>query len=104
MNISDIWTVPQLKQFAKEKESHFFDRATMRFFHSRVSPLILHMSLGIVFITSEQFDTDSPRRYTIRLMENSGNVGDIGEFQQYDSYRDAKLDALKYQLEDSGLL
>ncbi len=58
---------------------HFFSPSTMRFFRSKVASR--NVINGRYFITSEQFDTSSPRLYTIRR---------VGEFQQYGSVEAAQ--------------
>jgi hypothetical protein len=81
--------------------SHFFDRPTMRFFDSRVA----HTGWQIidpagwdhqyVVVTSERFDSHSPRLYTVRLftMTDHGrrvhHADDVRGFQGYGSARAA---------------
>ena len=86
--------------------SHFFDADTMRFFNSRVLDATL-TQIGadgdhFRFVTSERYDWDSPRRYTVRSVEfyrypdNNGTprehvtVDTVGEFQAYGSAAQAK--------------
>lgn len=88
--LSQVWTVTQLKQYAKDQGSYFFSPGAMRFFNSRVLPFILHAEQGIAFITSEQFDYKSPRFYTVRLMREDGNIDTVGDFQAYDTPGQAK--------------
>lgn len=83
MNTSNIWNISQLKAAVKAEGSHFFDAASMRFFNSRIAPGVKHTDAGIVFITSEQFDSRSPRLYTIRIAKADGSIDEVGEFQQY---------------------
>ena len=97
--LSDIWTVSALKQYARECGSHFFDADTMRFFRSRVAPRVYHMATGIVFITSEQFDANSPRLYTVRIMREGANFDDIDGFQAHSSLRQARAAAKRYLTE-----
>ena len=68
---------------------HYFDKSTMRFFRSRVVKDSF-CSDGY-FITSEQYETNTERRYTIRC----GNivtfdVSSVSEFMQYATLRDAR--------------
>ncbi len=90
MNLSNIWTISQLKAEVKAVGSFYFSPATMRFFKSRIAPGLRHVENGIVFITSEQFDYDSPRLYTVRLMDENARVTDIDEFQQYKTLAQAR--------------
>ena len=66
---------------------HFFDKDAMRFFRSRIAPGVVH---GRVFITSEQFDYQSPRLYTVRAMRDDGSTTELSEFQQFDTLRQAR--------------
>lgn len=90
MNLSNICTIAQLKVECKMTGSHFFDADTMRFFRSRIAPRITHTEQGIVFITSEQFDSNSPRLYTVRIMQENGQVKDFGGFQGYKTLQAAR--------------
>jgi hypothetical protein len=66
---------------ANEKLGHyFFSPSTLRFFKSRVGTRVYY---GRYFITSEQFDYNSPRLYTIRIANDDGSIDTVGEFQQY---------------------
>lgn len=70
---------------------YFFSPSTMRFFRSKVaSRTVIN---GRYFITSEQFDDDSPRLYTIRRANDDGTISTIGEFQQYETVTAAKAAA-----------
>ena len=82
--LSEIYSNEQLKQFAKQEESHYFDADTMRFFNSRLLFGFHHTEKGIIFITSEKFDYKSPRLYSVRLMDDTGRVDNLSEFQAFD--------------------
>jgi hypothetical protein len=58
---------------------HFFTKGAMRFFNSRILPTVYG---GRYFITSERFDHNSPRYYTIRECV-AGHIETVGEFQEY---------------------
>ena len=64
----------------RELGHHFFDRDTMRFFDSKIVGALIG---GRYFITSERFNAESPRLYTIRKAQPNGDVGTVGAFQQY---------------------
>lgn len=66
---------------------HFFEKGTMDFFDSRVETDLVE---GRYFVTSERFNEDSPRLYTIREVMPNGSINTVGEFQEYKS----KLGAL----------
>ena len=90
--LSNIYTIEQLKRYNSEHERYFFSPDTMRFFKSRVAPGVIHAPEGIVFITSEQFDYNSPRLYSVRIMRESGEVDHFAgsEFQQFPNLRSAR--------------
>ena len=70
---------------------HFFDRSTKRFFNSRTGSAAFKRPDGtIVFTTSERFDQDSPRLYTVRFLDSDGEICDdhMG-FQGYETSRAA---------------
>lgn len=82
-------TIGEIREFARDHGSHFFDSDTMRFFRSRVLRTVFG---GRYFVTSEQFVMRAyagPRRYTVRAVTSDGNVTTIGEFQAYATARDA---------------
>ena len=78
----------QLKRLHKLHGWHFFDAGALRFFNSRILP---QLYAGDYFITSERFDEKSPRLFTIRKADARGDVDTVGEFQQYDTVRDAQV-------------
>lgn len=100
----NIYTKEQLKDFVTyhSKSPYFFSPDTMRFFRSRLAPTFIHSGRGLIFITSEQFVTYypeyhiDPRKYTIRILTNDGDINEIGEFQQYDTLRQARKAAKEY--------
>lgn len=98
--LSKVWTPWQLTEYNYQKGYCFFSKDTMRFFKSRLSPKFWHIKAGILFITSEKFDYKTPRRYTLRIMHESGNVSTLGEFQQYSSLYYARKAAHEYMRED----
>lgn len=60
---------------------HFFDADTMRFFNSRIVddwPI-----RGWFFRTTEKNRYDDPRGCTLRLATSSGDIEDVGEFQEF---------------------
>lgn len=87
-------TIDDVKRINKEKGYHFFDRDTMRFFRSRIEKDQLRFGQLIddkYFITSEQFDEDSPRLYTVRKFNSErGSMNTVGEFQEFKNKFDAR--------------
>lgn len=58
--------ITELKELSAAAGSHFFERSTMRFFRSRIVPTIYAGPGGVFFVTSEQYDDNSARMYTVR--------------------------------------
>ena len=75
---------------------HFFDKDTMRFFNSRIETGLYKDN---TFITSEQFDYNSSRGYTIRRALNDGiKIETIGESGQFETLEDAKIGRKNYEV------
>ena len=64
-------TMLEVKRAAAEHGSFWFDAPTMRFFRARVMPKVWNTPAGPAFISSEQYDEDSPRCYTVRVVNFS---------------------------------
>ena len=75
----------------ESRGGHFFDASAKRFFRSRILIGQYPGADGFYFVTSEQFDSRSPRLYTVRRMSmDCANVQTVGEFQAYATARDAR--------------
>lgn len=74
--------------------THFFDDNTMTFFRSEVCPGVYGEG-GDFFITSEQFDEDSPRRFTVREVWGR-HIKSVSDFQEFDSLEDAQKWLMEY--------
>lgn len=62
---------------------HWFDRNTLRFFRSQVLRTVYQGPGGVYFVSSEQFDDTSPRRFTVRQFDPAtGDVDTFGEFNE----------------------
>ncbi|WP_437557330.1 DUF7447 family protein [Acidithiobacillus sulfuriphilus] len=85
------FSIRSIKQANKEAGQHFFDASTMRFFNSRVCRKVI----GSYFVTSEQFDATTPRRYTLRRVDDRGWIATIGEFQAFATSRAAYQEAAR---------
>lgn len=92
-----FYDMKQLKLYARQHGSHFFDPDTMRFFRSRVGDKMYPAPDGIYFVTSEQYDASSPRLYTVRFMNEKGDISTIGEFQGYATGKAAAREAKRLQ-------
>lgn len=63
---------------------HWFDRASMRFFRSRLPGAGVEGPGGIFFVSSEQGPHEnSPRRYSVRQLKGEGDIKTVGEFCGY---------------------
>jgi hypothetical protein len=93
-------TKEQLKLRLTAAGSHFFDKATMRFFGSRLCEVLPTTPSGhVYFVTSEARpgfngyayrSPAGPRLYTVRVWDGeSADTETIGEFQQYTNRRAA---------------
>ena len=92
--MTTYYTVDDIRSANSVRGYHFFDKDAMRFFDSRLSEEVYG---GKYFITSERFDSRSPRLYTIRMVNDDASIDTIGEFQQYETLAKAKS-AVKYLL------
>lgn len=86
-----ITTTDQLRTIADRYGSHYFTPNTLRYFSSRVHRTVYGERF---FVTSEQYDDESPRLYSIRSFTIDAQRGRIdfdtvGEFQAYDTRREA---------------
>lgn len=78
----------------------WFSAGNMRFFSSRVSSVVFPVPAGAYFVTSEQFEgaqlsggryvEAQPRMWTLRFCADSGEIETCGDFQAYQSLRDAQ--------------
>jgi hypothetical protein len=82
--------VTEIKRANRENGFHFFAPDTLRYFHSRTAPGVYG---GRLFVTSEQFDDDTPRAYTVRYAHDDGSIDDASPFQQFDTLDQARRHA-----------
>lgn len=76
----------QIKRLHQEKGGHFFSPGATRFFNSRYPRKVIKIGDEAYFITSERFNNESPRLYTIRVCGlKTGNIVDLGAFQGHKS-------------------
>lgn len=83
-------TIEEIKAFNEEKGKYFFSKDTMKFFNSKVETSVYG---GVFFVTSERMELDRPKRYTVRQVEESGNIKTIGSMQQYSTLASARDEA-----------
>ena len=84
----DKWSIAAIKYANHTAGMHFFERATMRFFDSRVLRHVYQGPGGIYFITSEQFHgsdgRSEPRKYTVREFNPiTGDCFTAGDYHHF---------------------
>tara|TARA_Y100001938_G_scaffold147224_1_gene227962 strand:- start:89 stop:409 length:321 start_codon:yes stop_codon:yes gene_type:complete len=88
----------QLSRYNGNRNYYFFSPDTMRFFSSRIQTTPPYK--GRVFVTSERMNWNSPRYYTVRVIQPSGNIETIGDFQGFATRQSAHRFAEKYAAEN----
>jgi len=74
---------------------HWFDKDSMRFFRSKVCSDVFAGAENIYFISSEQFDHSSPRKFSVRVLNiKCRDIRTVGEFQGYETKATALTAAL----------
>ena len=89
--LGDQINIEQLQAHNMAQGYYFFSKSSMRFFKSRTCPEVFAAPDGWYFVSSEQFEND-PRRYTVRIMRENGQIDDLGghdNFQKHASKRAA---------------
>lgn len=76
-----MFTIDDIK---RRHRGYWFTPETMRFFSSRLLPDVFPMEDGsALFISSERYSEDTPRRYSVRICRPDGDIDTVGEFQQH---------------------
>lgn len=60
------WDIHEIKDANRAAGMHFFDRDTVKLFHSKVFPTVYQGPGGVYFVTSEYRDSPSDREYKVR--------------------------------------
>lgn len=97
-------TIHDIQHYNKVTGHYFFEKDTMHFFDSIAYNNVYHgesENQWNYFITSEKFDDNFPRLFTIRRLLVDGDTETIGRFQQYESFYEAE-DVLLAMLEQEG--
>jgi hypothetical protein len=85
-------TMSDVKIWNKRAGQHFFDRATMKFFESRIESTLMK---GNYFITSEK-PPHNPRHYKVRQYNpNNHHIISISEELSYDGAKQLIKDLQK---------
>lgn len=84
--------VCNIKYANEQAGQHFFSPSTMRFFKCRVGEKVYKGEKLYYFVTSERFDWDGPRMFTVRKFDpETGYVDTVGEFNQLTRYLAHKI-------------
>lgn len=87
----------------KAKAPVWFSKSAMQFFQSVLHTGGYRVGDSIYFVTSEKC-LDEPRRWTVRVMDwTTGDITNIGEFQQYATLEEA-LTAMKNTIKEARKL
>lgn len=75
-------TMFSIDDIKRRHSGSWFTPDTMRFFKSRVLPDVFPMEDGsALFISSERYSDDSPRKYSVRKCDGeTGSIDTVGEF------------------------
>jgi hypothetical protein len=91
-------SINKIKELHK---GHFFSQGSVNFFKSRFARFANKDINGdYLFITSEQTDFNSPRKYTVRRCDSEGNITNESFFMQFSSLHEAKK-RVKFVLENT---
>ena len=87
-------TIKDIKLHNEESGYYYFSEGAMKFFNSRVAETLFGKHRNI-FITSEKFDDDTARFYSVHLINEEGQVECLSEFQEFSNIKSAKRFAEK---------
>jgi hypothetical protein len=79
-------TISEIKEANKAIDNHFFDAGALKFFNSKIYTEIIH---GNLFITSERFDENSPRLFSVRCALTNGSIESLSKFQAFTTKQQA---------------
>jgi len=89
--------IEEIKRLNAAAGYHFFEPGEMRFFRSRIAPMVWLSADGELafFVTSEQFEASdgyrAPRTYSVRVCEMAtGRIGTVGGFQAHKTLKAAE--------------
>ena len=96
------YSMEDIKRANEEKGFYFFTPGAMKFFKSRFGDTVFQGIGGIYFVTSEKFDWQSPRNYTVRQFNpETGKISTVGEFNEL-SYSQARARAKYLSEQEDG--
>lgn len=87
-----VRSIAGIKRANRAAGLYWFEPDTIQFFNSRVMADVYPTPEGdAYFVSSEQYDDDAPRLYTVRkFFKTSGRIDTVGEFQGYATADDAR--------------
>ena len=91
MTFANFNDMDDLRLFNAQQGYYFFSPNTMRSFNSRAQSKAPYG--GCVFVTSESSWRGNDRRYTVRVINDNGNIdtwGDFRGYSRYDAHREAE--------------
>lgn len=75
-----------MSEVIRAHNGYFFSKDTMRFFNSRLPQSAYEKDGLAYFVTSEKFNHETARKYTIRKCDlKTGGINTVGDFQAYNS-------------------
>ena len=82
-NETGIYDIRDVKS---KHRGHFFDKDAMRFFNSRLVDEVFPSLGKVYFVTSEKFDYNSPRKFSVRVLNlDTGSIDTVGDFHALES-------------------
>ena len=93
---NENWNITEVRHIEAQAKGSFFSAGAKRFFRSRILPTVYQGPGGMFFLTSEQFDDNSPRLYTVRQYflewerREVKTVGDFNTMTKAQAIREAK--------------
>jgi hypothetical protein len=86
----EVVPIDEVIRADQREHGHFFDQGAVRFFNSRSSQYAYKQNGFYFWVSSEKFDSSTPRKYTIRFACCSCmSIHEIDGFQAHSSKRDA---------------
>jgi hypothetical protein len=93
--------------FAKaslKQGSSFFAPETMKFFNSELHGGFWELDQDLphcgYFVTSEQYDENCERMFSVRFAKSPTNIDTVGDFQRFATYEEAKAHILEIMRND----
>lgn len=95
-------TMSKVRRANAAADHHWFDKDTLRFFRSKVSPTIYKGSRCAYFVTSEEGPSGG-RRYSIRkTCDGGGKIDTVGDFQRFSTLSAAREEAKRIAKREKG--